>query len=225
MGEVLIVAPHALDEVLGCGGVAALAAEKGHAVRTLALFGDGTGHDGRRRSAAGAAAALLGCRAPAFAGFPENRGDTVPLAEMIGAIERAVAEFGPGSVYVPFGGSLHADHRAAYRAAVTALRPAPRSPVAEVLAYEIPSSTDWAPACDGESFAPNRFVDISAALERKMKALELYAFDMKPPPHARSIEALRNLAAYRGATAGLAAAEAFVVVREIWGRDKPTAVG
>ncbi|WP_137045768.1 PIG-L deacetylase family protein [Pseudolabrys sp. FHR47] len=212
---VLVVAPHALDEMLGCGGTIARHAAAGRKVHILVLCGDGTGLDGKRRDAAMAAAALLGCEPPRFAGFPENRSDTVPIGEVVGAIERTVNELKPATVYVSHGGNLNIDHQTAFRAVATALRPMPGSPVAEFYAYEIASSTDWAPLGFGATFVPNHFVEITAELPRKIQALELYAFDMRPEPHARSIKALENLARARGATVGLAAAEAFMVLREV----------
>lgn len=212
---VLVIAPHGLDEVLGCGGTAALHADAGRDVHILVLSGDGTGHDAKRRAAAREAAVLLGAKPPEFAGFPENRGDTVPLGNVIGAIENAVARLRPRIVYVSHGGNLNIDHQVAFRAAATALRPMPGMPVAEFYAYEIPSSTDWAPPGHGEAFRPTCFVDISAALDRKRRALEAYAFELRDPPHARSLSAVENLARMRGAGVGLAAAEAFVTLRTI----------
>ena len=47
--SVLVIAPHALDEVLGCGGTIALEASAGRKIDILVLFGDGTGLDGQRR--------------------------------------------------------------------------------------------------------------------------------------------------------------------------------
>jgi hypothetical protein len=38
---------------------------------------------------------------------------------------------------------------------------------------------------------------------------------MRPFPHPRSFEAIEALAAWRGASAGLKAAEAFTVIRDI----------
>jgi LmbE family N-acetylglucosaminyl deacetylase len=214
-GPVLVVAPHALDEVLGCGGTITLAAAAGRKVHVLVLCGDGTGHDGRRRVAAKRAAMLLGAEPPCFAGFPENATDAVPFGKIVEVIERVVGELRPETVYVGHGGNLNIDHQTAFRAAATALRPVPASPVAEFFAYEIASSTDWAPPGFGAPFVPNRFVDIAPVLERKLAALELYAFDMRPEPHARSIAALANLARLRGASTGLGAAEAFVVLRSL----------
>lgn len=210
---VLVIAPHALDEVLGCAGVMTLAAKAGRPVHVLVLCGDGTGLDGKRREAAGKAATLLGAAPPRFAGFPENKSDTLALGDVVSAIEKTVQELRPSTVYVSHGGNLNIDHQTAFRAAATALRPVPGSPVAEFFSYEIASSTDWAPPGFGEAFRPTRFVDIGAVISRKLEALALYAFDMRDEPHARSIKSLEMLARSRGATVGLAAAEAFAVLR------------
>lgn len=212
---ILVIAPHALDEVLGCGGTIALASDAGQPVHVLVMFGDGVGHDSRRRAAAKDAATVLGGASIDFAGLPENRCDTVPLTEAVDVVEKAVAAIRPETVYVAHGGNLHADHQAAFRATATALRPAPRQPVRYFYGYEVPSSTDWAPPGMGVPFLPVRFVDITAALERKRRALEIYAFELRAPPHARALEAVLNLAHARGASVGLEAAEAFTILREI----------
>lgn len=212
---VLVIAPHALDEVLGCGGTIARHSAAGRQVHVLVLSGNGEGFDAKRREAAGKAAALLGAQAPRFAGFPENKTDTVALGDVVSVIEKTVTDLKPSTVYVGHGGNLNIDHQVAFRAAATALRPMPGGSVAEFYAYEIASSTDWAPPGFGSTFVPNHFVDITGTLTKKRQALELYAFDMRPEPHARSIGALENLAYARGATVGVAAAEAFAVLRTI----------
>jgi LmbE family N-acetylglucosaminyl deacetylase len=193
----------------------ALHAARGDVVHVLVLCGDGTGLDGKRRAAASEASALLRAQEPVFAGFPENRSDTRPLADFVAVVEEAVQRLRPRVVYVSHGGNLNIDHQTAFRAAATALRPMPGSPVHAFYTYEIASSTDWAPPGHGEPFRPTRFVDISMTLDRKLRALELYAFDMRGEPHARSIAALERLARTRGASVGLPAAEAFGVLRMI----------
>lgn len=215
MASILVIAPHGLDEALGCGGAMARHADCGDLVHVLILFGDGTGRDAARRAAAAKSAQILGARPPRFAGFPENRSDTLPLLEIIGAIERRASEVKPEVVYVSHGGNLNIDHQSAFRAAMTALRPVPGSSVRAIYAYEILSSTDWAPRGPGAPFFPTRFVDISGSLERKLAALAAYGDEMRPAPHARSMENTRALAAQRGATVGFAAGEAFEVVREL----------
>lgn len=113
------------------------------------------------------------------------------------------------------GRNLNIDHQTAFRAVATAVRPIPKSPVVEFYSYEIASSTDWAPPSLSEGFRPNRFVEITTTLSKKLAALELYSFDMRPEPHARSIRALETLARLRGTNVGVQAAEAFAIERII----------
>jgi len=56
---------------------------------------------------------------------------------------------------------------------------------------------------------------ITDVLDAKMKALQAYGREMKPWPHPRSYEGVEHLARWRGATVGCAAAEAFMLGREI----------
>ena len=189
-------------------------ADEGDEVHVLVLFGDGSGRDAARRVNAQKAAQILGARPPRFAGFPENRSDTLPLLDVVAAVERCAAELKPEIVYVSHGGNLNIDHQTSYKAAVTALRPVPGAPVRAIYAYEVLSSTDWAPAGLGPPFQPNRFVEITVQLERKLRALESYGDEMRPAPHARSMEGVRALARLRGGTIGVDAAEALAVVRE-----------
>lgn len=213
--SVLVITPHALDEVLGCGGTIALHAKAGAKVNILCLCGDGSGKDGKRRAAAAEAAALLGAQPPRFAGFPENETDTVPLSRIVQTIESAVAELRPRIVYVSHGGNLNIDHQNSFRATATALRPTPSNSVAEFYGYEIPSSTDWAPPGFSTTFVPAHFVEITSVLNHKRAALDLYDFDMRAEPHARSIAAVLNLARARGASVGVPAAEAFCLLRRL----------
>ena len=217
MAAVLIVAPHAMDEALGCGGTMALHAEAGDHVETLVLFGDGSGLDAKRRQVAPQAAAALGARPPRFVGFPENRSDTLPLLDIIAAVERAISDIGPNVIYVPHGGNLHIDHQTAFRAVLTAARPTPGHPVREIYAYEVPSSTEWASPTAGQPFLPARFVDITAVVQRKMTALACYGAELRSSPHSRSTEGIDALIRLRGHNVGVAAAEAFAVVRQIVG--------
>lgn len=210
----LIIAPHGMDEVLGCGGTIARLSAEGMKVETLVLFGDGTGLDAARRPAGAAAARILGSTPPRCAGFPENRGDTLALLDVVAAVERAITEIRPSEMYVPHGGNLNIDHQVAYRAAATAARPVPGLSVAAIYAYEVLSSTDWAPSSPSP-FQPSRFVDISATLEQKLAALRCYAAEMRTAPHSRSYDGVSSLARTRGFSVGLTAAEAFMVPRQL----------
>jgi N-acetylglucosamine malate deacetylase 1 len=217
MAKVLVVAPHAMDEVLGCGGALARHADGGDDVHTLVLFGNGSGMDAKRRESGPRAAAILGTAAPRFSGFPENRSDTIPLLDVVAAVDRAIGELRPQILYVPHGGSLNIDHQTTFRAALTAARPVPAYPVREIYGYEIASSTEWSSSTVSIPFLPGRFVDITGTFDRKMKALECYRAELRSSPHSRSVEGVTAHAASRGHSVGFAYAEAFSVVRQLIG--------
>ncbi len=114
-------------------------------------------------------------------------------------------------MYVHHAGDVNVDHRRLHEAVVTACRPTPGHPVRRILSFEVASSTEWQPPGSAPAFQPNWFVDISAQWERKRRALEAYAGEMRPWPHARSIQALEfTWAAGAGSQVGVEAAEAFL---------------
>jgi LmbE family N-acetylglucosaminyl deacetylase len=88
-------------------------------------------------------------------------------------------------------------------------------PVRQLLCYETLSETEWAPPIDGAVFFPTVFVDIGAFLAKKLEAMRCFSSQLKAAPNPRSLEAIEALARYRGSTVSVAAAEAFVLVRDV----------
>jgi len=215
-----VIAAHPDDEVLGFGGAIARAANAGADVRVLILATGAASRGGDAQAAietlrgqARRAAEALGVAAPSFADFPDNRMDTVPLLDVVQRIEAFLGEVQPQSVFTHHAGDLNVDHRIAAQAVLTACRPLPGMTVRRVLAGEVPSSSEW--ASEPDRFVPTRYVDITAVLERKLSALACYDEELRDFPHPRSLDAVRALATWRGAEAGLRAAEAYRVIREI----------
>ena len=225
MHSVLVVAAHPDDEILGCGGVLAAHAARGDTVHVLIVAEGATSRgahrepEGRKReltrlkAAASRAASVIGAEEPRMLGLPDNRLDSMPLLDVIKPIEAVVEAVLPEIVYTHHAGDLNIDHRIVHQAVMTACRPVPGASVRAIYAFETVSSTEWQTA--GERFLPQRWVDIEPFLGRKLRALEAYKVEMRSFPHARSIEAVDALARVRGASAGLKAAECFMVVREV----------
>lgn len=218
---VLVIAAHADDEALGCGGAIARHAAAGHWVETVFMT-DGVGSRGEgaedalaRRAMADEAAGILGSAPPVFGAFADNAMDSAPLLHVAQFIEAFVAGRMPDIVYTHHFGDLNIDHRVTAGAVMTCFRPQPGRARPKILSFEVPSSTEWQAPGASAAFAPNWFEDISATLEAKQRALAAYAREMRPAPHARSIEAVTALAHWRGASCGVAAAEAFVLQRRI----------
>jgi N-acetylglucosamine malate deacetylase 1 len=225
MTQVLVVAAHPDDEVLGCGGTVARHTMAGDRVASLIVAEGATSRHANASSgrdevfalkrAAAAAAEALGAEPPRFGGFPDNRLDTVALIDIVQAIEVVVAEVRPDCVYTHHAGDLNIDHRVVSNAVITACRPLPDTVHDQIYCFETPSSTEWAPSETAAQFRPNHFVGIDATLERKMHALAAYAIEMRDFPHPRSYQAVEALARWRGASVGLDAAEAFMLMRRV----------
>ncbi len=219
---VLVVAAHPDDEVLGCGATLARLAARGETVHVLIMAEGATSRDRagagqveRLRGAAAVAAKALGVHPPRFAGLPDNRMDSIDRLDIVKIVEREVSELRPHSVYTHFGNDLNIDHRITHEAVLTACRPLPGAGVSAIHAFETPSSSEWAATQAGPGFQPNRFVGVEAHLPAKRTALLAYSDEMRPFPHARSMEAIEALARLRGAMVGLPAAEAFQTIRLI----------
>jgi len=224
---ILAVAAHPDDEVLGPGGTLARHAAQGDAVHVLLLSTGATARDQSRgasargdelaalSAAARSVATVLGAAPPRFAGLPDNRMDSLDLLDVIKAVEEVVDELAPEIVFTHHGGDLNVDHRITHQAVVTACRPLPGASVRAIYGFETLSSTEWASADSTTPFQPQRFVDISQHLETKLRALAAYETEMRAFPHPRSTDGVSALARLRGATVGVAAAEAFRVVREL----------
>lgn len=225
--NVVVVAAHPDDEVLGCGATIARLAHEGANVH-IAILGEGITSRSADRSAsksveieglhknAREAAKLLGAKSVSLHNLPDNRFDTVPLLEIVKTVEALVEERKPEVIYTHHGSDLNVDHQLTNKAVLTATRPvAGGLRIREVLAFEVPSSTDWSFQQLAPVFRPNVFFDISGTLELKLRAMEIYKSEVRAFPHPRSRQALEAVARRWGSIAGLQAAEAFELIREI----------
>ncbi len=224
--NILIVAAHPDDEILGCGGTAARLALQGDTVCAVILGEGVTSRDEKRdrrtrkseindlKKQTKKACRLAGIKKTFSFDLPDNRFDTVPLLDIIKKIESVKKSFAPEIVFTHYCGDLNVDHRLTAEAVVTAFRPLRGETAREIYAFEVPSSTEWG-STSARAFRPNFFVDITNTLDVKLSALQAYSSEMREFPHPRSLEAVRIYAHRWGAQAGLFAAEAFEAVRII----------
>ncbi len=219
--NVLVIAPHMDDEVLGCGGTIGRHVDEGDHVSVCIVANRAYGHIydpeaiEREKAAARAAQAVLGYQDLIFLDCPDERLDA-RLIDLIVPLEKVCQEARPHIAYVCHRGDMNQDHRAVFEAALVACRPyAASSPIRSLRAFEVPSSTDFAPPYPDWTFAPNLYVDIAEHLDKKIAALRCYEREMRTFPHPRSPEGLRVYAQKRGMEAGMPAAEAFSLIREL----------
>lgn len=217
---ILIFAPHPDDEVLGCGGTMAKYSECGDDVYVAIvtkgvspIFSESRTEETRRYCKE--ADRLLGAKDTIFMDFPAVMLETIPRHEFNGAFMKIVSDIKPDVVYLPHRGDMQIDHKMVVDAAMVALRPKYDHVVSKILMYETLSETGWDVPNSTNEFIPNVYEDITQYLQKKMDVLSMFKMQMEEFPHARSIEAVRALALFRGATMNCKAAEAFSLVRSI----------
>ena len=128
--NLLVVAAHPDDEVLGCGGTVIKYKNKGYKIN-IVFFTDGEGSRKnvrtkdieKRKAAAIKCAKYLGCKKPIFLSFPDNQLDKVPLLKIIKKVELIIKKNKPEIVFTHFNNDLNIDHQIVSKATVTACRP------------------------------------------------------------------------------------------------------
>jgi LmbE family N-acetylglucosaminyl deacetylase len=218
--NILVIATHPDDEVLGCGGVIARHASRGDRVDVLVvtrgapeLYSDDQVKVLRKELES--AHSILGVSAVHFLDFPAPKLDLVPAHELADAIGAQIGSIQPSVAYLPHRGDLHSDHRSVFAASLVAARPIGNRVVRKLLSYETLSETEWAAPVAEDAFLPSVFIDITGFLEKKKQAMAAYHSQLKEFPHPRSLLAVESLARLRGSTVGVQAAEAFQLIREI----------
>jgi LmbE family N-acetylglucosaminyl deacetylase len=137
------------------------------------------------------------------------------MKDLISEISKIIQKVEPGLIYIPNRSDIHTDHQVAFKAIMSCTKVFRNSFIRKILMYECLSETEFSPSLQTDIFIPNVFVDITGFLEEKIKIMNTYRGEMGTFPFPRSEENIRALATYRGATAGVEAAEAFVLLKEV----------
>lgn len=209
MRKAMILMAHADDETLGAGGLMQKLVKQAWDV-SVVIMSDGRltvrGEIEDNRADAFTACERLGLKTqPVFLGFPDQKFDTVPMADLAGAVLDLKLE--PDLIVTHVDTDLNLDHRLVCDAAKIAGRPK-RKPVA-IIGGEVPNTSFW----NGQPFPANFYVDISEEIEGKIEAFAAYRNELQAYPHPWSREGLKLLAQYHGMQCGCRYAEAFRIIR------------
>ena len=218
--NVLVIAPHPDDEVLGCGGTIANRVAAGHNVYVCIvtkgcepLFHEEYVEQGR--SECREADHYLGVKETFFLDFPAAMLEEVPRYKLNDGINVIVQRIKPDEVFIPHRGDMQIDHKMIVDATMVALRPKYEHKVKRIYAYETLSETGWDIPNIVNEFIPTVYEDISDTLDKKLAAMNIFQSQLADFPAARSLRAIEALAKFRGATVNVMAAEAFTLIREI----------
>ncbi|MBI2147883.1 PIG-L family deacetylase [Candidatus Woesearchaeota archaeon] len=219
MANIIVLAAHPDDDMIGCGGSLAKREPTDHA--TIVYFTSGEAGSmtispdmlkGIREEEARKAAVVLGIDDLVFLRHPDghlqNSGYGDEAAQQLTRLLRACR---PDVLYTHSAYDAHADHRAVaeitrqavFGASGNHFGSAGANPwrVPTVLAYEV-----WTPHQN-----PQLIVDITDVMDKKLDALRQHASQVE---QTRYDEAVHGLARYRGVISGVGRyAEAFEVIR------------
>lgn len=216
--NILILSPHADDEILGCGGLISKFSREKYSINVLILTNANIGAPEifppkeikKIRNEAKMANKFIGTKKLFFENLPAINLNNYPLYKIINIIDKYILNINPEIVLIPSANDIHNDHKIVFKAAKVSMRPNKLSNLKKILSYEVVSETEWNE--DGKSFNPNYFVCLKKSdINNKIKAFLKYKSQVKKFPHPRSKEAIINLSRVRGSQAFTEYAEAYKV--------------
>lgn len=210
--NILVIAAHPDDEVLGMGATIKKLTKKGHRV-TLCVVSEGATaqYDNKkmieiRQNSCIKSGKILGISNFEFLNFPDMKLDSVSHLELNRSLEKIVKKYKPTIVYTTHH-DLNKDHQIVFESTLVVTRPF-KSSVKQILSYEIPGSNK-------SPFSPNYFENVDKEYLFKIKAFKKYESEIESFPHPRSFEFLDSLSKLRGVESGLSRAEAFQIIKFI----------
>lgn len=207
--KILVIAPHADDEVLGCGGYLLHQKELGAEIKIIIATIGGT--DVRQPfaerlkefhnvlDALGAEGNYL---------YPNKDAilETIESYDITTKLDKVIDEFKPNEIFVNCL-SRHQDHIKLYHCAMASLRLREGYKPDFVALYEYPFSTDSYELPTGGK----AYHDISDNIDKKIELFNLYKSQIRTSPSPLNGKSIRKLSALRGVEAGVEHAELFYI--------------
>lgn len=217
--RVLVISPHANDEVIGCGGLMKKVINYGGEVHVAVVaVGDiEFYHLGRvvtkeeRKLELQRALGYLGVTSHTtlFDDY-ESLLDTMPMRNIITVFDRLINRLRPTAVLLPYP-SFHQDHKVVFHAGFAALRPSPshNKYLRLVAGYEYPFVTWSSEFLNSGSL----YINITEELDDKIEAFKCHKSQVREGRHLISPETIRLWAEKRGLEASIQYSEMFYVLR------------
>ncbi len=217
--KILVVSPHPDDETLGAGGTLLKCKEEGHRIYWLNVTNMATEYGYKRQNVENRLKQIqmVNCKYN-FDDYIDMKLEPANLeqynqSELIERFKEIINKIKPEIVILPYYHDVHSDHKIVFESVYACLKPFRTTYIKKILCMEIISETDQ--GLSEYRFTPNIFVNISRYIDKKIEIADIYESEIMAPPFPRNNDAIKGLAAYRGATAHCLYAEAFYLVREL----------
>ena len=217
--NVLVIAPHADDETLGCGGTLLKHKNNNDQIFWLTITSPDNLSNwndeliNSRKTEISLVKNQYGFKQSFHLNLPAAELDTIPISNLISKISLVTNKVKPSILYIPFSSDVHTDHQIVVKAIGSQIKWFRHDYVKKVLMYETISETDLS-FTSHNIFSPNFYFNISDHLEKKIDIMKIYNSEFGKFPFPRSEEAIKAQAILRGSQCGFNYAEAFKLIFE-----------
>lgn len=205
--KIMVIAPHADDEVLGCGGYLL------HNADSLIKIVVGTigGADSRqnfsiRKKEFETVCQTLGAEGTYLFEGMDAMLDTIPSKEVTTALDKEIDSFRPDEIFINYR-SRHQDHIKIFDCAMASLRLREGYRPQYIALYEYPFITNGLDDVDGGK----AYHDITDIIDSKVSLFSIYKSQIKKSPSPLNEEGIKSLAHVRGMECGVKYAEKFYI--------------
>lgn len=220
--SILFISVHPDDETLGCGGTILKHKKNNDEIYWLIITGVSTelGYskdfiDKRKKQVLDVSRAY-GFKDVINLNFPAAKLYNVDFSLLLDKISETIQKIKPHTVYTVNRSDIHTDHQIAAKAVMSSLKSFRAAFVKRLLMYECLSETEIAFPLPENVFIPNSYSDITEFIDDKIKIMEIYSSEVQQPPYPRSLENIKSLARFRGASVSAYYAEAFMLLRDVF---------
>jgi len=214
---IFVIAPHPDDEVLGCGGTLLRLNNEGAEIHWIIVTNMGKEYSKAEKNIRQDLIKDISKKFNFFKvhqlSYLSGEISDKSMKNMIINFSDLIGVFSPSIIFTPFYGDVHSDHRIIANAVISASKPFRAKSVKTLLAYEVPSETNFA---FKDFFQPKIYYDISNYMDEKINILKIYKSELAQHPFPRSLEASKSLAKIRGSESNNVYAEAFHVIKMIF---------
>jgi len=221
MKKVIVISAHPDDETLGVGGTILKHIANGDDVYWLIITnvfenqGFSKERVESRQLEISKVEKIFGFRKTYNLNYPTMTLSSSSLIKMVPDISSIFSEVKPEIIYTLNRSDAHSDHRVIFDAVMACTKSFRYPFIKQILMYECISETEFAPALAEKAFIPNYFVDITDFIDKKNEIMKIFTSEIGEHPFPRSVENIKSLAHFRGASVNVKYAEAFQLLKFI----------
>ena len=220
MEKILVIAPHADDETLGCGGTLLKFIADGVKVDWLICsnfyrYGKKPENIAKRDEEIQNVFQAFGFNKLHKLNYDAANIHFSDLKDIVAAMSQILNKVKPTQVFLPNRSDVHTDHQLIFKAAYSSTKNFNFQFIRRILMYETPSQTEFAPALGENAFTPNVFIDVTKHFQKKLEIMKIYESELMETFYPRDLSTIKALGRFRGSSIGKQYAEAFMLLKEI----------